>query len=114
MPGPPVTAFERQIPPQPGELRPARAALTTWLHDVGVEDVTLPSSLKPLAEDFADRHGQGPDEAEESEGGGRADNQTRWQAWRCGPAPWSRSDVGSSRYCDQAGTRRCAPLVVAS
>jgi anti-sigma regulatory factor (Ser/Thr protein kinase) len=32
-----MTAFERKIPPQPGELPPARAALSAWLQDVGVD-----------------------------------------------------------------------------
>jgi anti-sigma regulatory factor (Ser/Thr protein kinase) len=37
-----MTAFERRFPPQPAELPAARAALRSWLHDVGVdgEDAT--------------------------------------------------------------------------
>ena len=37
-----MTAFERRFPPDPAELSPARAALRTWLHEVGVngEDAT--------------------------------------------------------------------------
>jgi anti-sigma regulatory factor (Ser/Thr protein kinase) len=33
-----MTAFERRFPPQPAELPPARAALRSWLDDVGVDD----------------------------------------------------------------------------
>jgi anti-sigma regulatory factor (Ser/Thr protein kinase) len=32
-----MTAFERKIAPQPAELPAARAALRSWLHDVGVD-----------------------------------------------------------------------------
>jgi len=32
-----MTPFERKIPPQPAELAAARAALRSWLHDVGVD-----------------------------------------------------------------------------
>jgi anti-sigma regulatory factor (Ser/Thr protein kinase) len=47
-----MTAFERHIPPQPSELPPARAALTTWLHDVGVEDEDATADVLVVASEL--------------------------------------------------------------
>jgi anti-sigma regulatory factor (Ser/Thr protein kinase) len=40
-----MTAFERRFRPQPDQLPLARAALRSWLHDVGVDGVDTTSDV---------------------------------------------------------------------